>query len=116
MFFSFTTQLDAIAPPEPIIDISEESALEMNRAMSKLTESGLPLLEIAIDQSTGLLNVVIDSDSAMDDTEDEIRKITADIGLDITYGLDDARFHSSCNQYTKLCDPLIGGSIGEDEY
>ena len=108
--------MEDLLPELPTVEIPEEEERSMHTAMHKLAVSGLPILGMEINTSTGTLDVEIDINKTTTDTEDNIRNITSDIRLNIYYGKDDAVFQSSCDPTTRYCNPLIGGSLGEDEY
>lgn len=107
---------DVLMPPIPAVEISQEDRQEMNSAMTRLMASDLPLLGAGIDPSTGMLEVKIDANNATSDIEGKIRAIATDVQLSFTYSKDYPVFQGSCNQPAGYCDPLIGGSKGEDEY
>lgn len=107
---------DVLMPPIPVVEVSPEDRHKMNSAMTRLMASDLPLMGAGIDPSTGMLNVEIDVNNATPDIEDRIRAIATDVQLSFTYHKDYPVFQGACNESTGYCDPLIGGSEGEDEY
>lgn len=108
-------QLDAIVPPRPTVEIDSGLKEQMVDAQFALMESGLPLLEIYIGSSTGLLTIIVNQEESTD-LESRIQDLIGeDIPIEVRYSLDTARFHGSCNTATDYCDPLIGGSLGEDQ-
>lgn len=111
---SLFAELDTLRPPIQLAEILPEDRQKMNAAMDRLMVSNLPLVGFGINSYTGQLNVKIDVDKATPDIEDELRKIAPDVQMNITYVKNNAVFQSSCNTTTKFCDPLIGGSAGED--
>lgn len=106
---------DVLMPPIPVVEISQEDRQKMNSAMTRLMESDLPLLGAGIDPSTGMLEVKIYANNATSDIEDRVRAIATDVQLSFTYSKDYPVFQGSCDPSTGYCDPLIGGSKGEDE-
>ena len=108
---------DKLWPKVPIVEIPAEDEAKMNAALPKLAVSGLPLLQMGINRSTGVLDVIVDIDRTTPDIEQKIREIAIGVEVNITYDKDTAVFQSSsCDRTTEYCDPLIGGSKGEDEY
>ena len=106
---------DVLMPPVPVVELSPEDGRKMNSAMTRLMASDLPLPGVRIDSSTGMLGVEIDANNATPDIEDRVRAIATDVQLSFTYSKDYPVFQGSCNQSAGYCDPLIGGSEGEDE-
>lgn len=88
-------QLDVLAPPIPVAEVSGSDRAKLNAAMERLAKSGLPLLEMGIDPPTGSLGIMIDVDRAGPDTEKRIREIAAGVDLEITYGADAASFQTA---------------------
>ena len=110
-------EFDVLLPDVPVVEISAEDEAKMNAVLPKLAASDLPLIEVGINWSTGLLDVVVDIDRTTPDIEQKIREIAVGVEVNITYDKNTAVLQSSsCNRTTGYCDPLIGGSKGEDEY
>ena len=108
---------DKLWPKVPIVEIPAEDEAKMNAALPKLAVSGLPLLQMGINRSTGVLDVIVDIDRTTPDIEQKIREIAIGVEVNITYDKNTAVLQSSsCNRTTEYCDPIIGGSKGEDEY
>lgn len=102
------TQLDAIVPPDPTVEITDQLKEQMDVAMTALMESELPLLELYISSSNGLLTITVDKDESTD-LESGIRDLIGQsLPIEIRYGSDNARFQGSCSTTTDFCDPLIG--------
>lgn len=110
-----TAQLDKIAPSAPAVKVSPEMEKKMNEIRYHLMESDLPLLEIYINPSTGKLTVTVDKDKSTDLSVELNVFIKNDFPLEIRYAADTAEFQGACNSSTNYCDPLIGGSLGEDK-
>ena len=107
-------ELDAIVPPDLTVEIDSQLKEQMIDAMSALVASDLPLLEIYIGSSTGLLTITVDKEESIN-LQSSIQEIIGEnIPIDIKYEVDTARFQGSCSTSTDYCDPLIGGSLGED--
>ena len=110
-------KLDELSPPIPVVEVSAEEEKKMQNVMLRLAQSGLPILGMGINPSTGMLGVEVNAENkTMPHIEHSIRQIAHDVQVgEITYVTDDAVLQSSCSQTTGYCDPLIGGSSGEDE-
>ncbi len=110
-------QMMEIWPPLVVVEIPADVEARMNTVLPKLAESGLPVLGMGIDHLTGTLSVKVDVERTTPDTEQKIREIAGDVPLSITFVADDAVFQSaSCDRTTGYCDPLVGGSLGEDRH
>ena len=107
-------RLDVLSPPIVVVEVSKADEAKMNAAMDKLVNSSLPLLGMGIDSPTGTLRVMIDIDRADQYTEAKIKEIATGVNFTFTYHRDTASFQGACNQSTKYCNPLVGGSVGED--
>ena len=108
------TQLDVIVPPDPTVEITDQLKEQMDVAMIALMASELPLLELYIGSSNGLLTITVDKDESIN-LESGIRDLIGQsLPIEIKYEYDNARFQGSCSTTTDFCDPLIGGSYGED--
>ena len=110
-------ELDMLWPDVPVVEVSAEDKAKMNAVIWKLVANDLPLIGMGIDGSTGMLDIIVDIDRATPDIEQKIREIAVGVEVDITYDKNTAVFQSSsCDRTTEYCDPIIGGSKGEDEY
>lgn len=107
-------ELDEISPPIIVKEISPEEKERIDLARAALTESDLPILGHGIEPSTGMLRIKIDVNRAESDVEQKIREITGNVPLKIMYKENTATFQASCNPSTEYCDPLIGGSKGQN--
>jgi len=108
-------QVDIIWPPLPVVEVSDADRAIMEDVMMSLVLSGLPLYYMAIDSSTGKLNLKIDEDRATLDTGPAIWNITGNIPLMIEYGTNKAVFQSACPSGTQeYCNPLVGGAMIEE--
>ena len=111
----FLAQLEVIVPSDPTVEIEPQLKERMIAAQFVLMNSGLPLLEIYIGSSTGLLTITVDQERSTD-LKSRIQEIIGeDIPIEIRYGLDTARFQGSCSTSTDHCNPLIDGSLGKDQ-
>ena len=111
----FIAQADVIFPPDPTVEIEPQLKERMTAAQFVLMNSGLPLLEIYIGSSTGLLTITVDQERSTD-LKSRIQEIIGeDIPIEVRYGLDTARFQGSCSTSTDHCNPLIGNSLGKDQ-
>ena len=99
-------ELDELIPPIQVVEISPEDRQRMNKVMDMLSTSGIPLIGLGIDPSTGHINVEIDANKAELGVEDEIMEITGDIPITIIYSYDYPVFQSSCNKATSYCNPI----------
>ncbi len=111
----FLAQLEAIAPSDPTVEIEPRLKERMVAAQYALMESELPLLEAYIGSSTGLLTITVDKERSTDLMSSIQDFIGEDIPIEVRYGSDTAVFQGSCNTSTGYCNPLIGGSLGEDQ-
>ena len=108
-------ELDEIAPPIVVKEISPEEKASIDTARDKLRESDLPVLGHWIDPPTGKLTIEINVDIAQSDVIKKITEITGDIPLIVYYTKPTATFQN-CDSTTRLCNPIVGGSEGEDQH
>ena len=97
-------ELDVLWPDVPVVEISAEDEAKMNAVLPKLAASGLPLIEMGINWSTGLFDVVVDIDRTTPDIEQKIREIAVGVEVDITYDKNTAVLQSNCNRQS--CDNI----------
>lgn len=108
-------ELDEISPPIPVKEIQSEEKANIDAARDKLTESDLPILGDWIDPPTGKLLIEVNVDVAKPNVIEKITNITGDIPLIIHYTKPTATFQN-CDSETGLCNPIVGGSEGEDQH
>ena len=111
----FIAQADVIFPPDPTVEIEPQLKEQMIDAQYALMESELPLLEAYVGSSTGLLTITVDKERSTDLMSSIQDFIGEDIPIEVRYALNTAVFQGSCNTSTGYCNPLIGGSLGEDQ-
>lgn len=99
-------ELDELISPIRVVEISPEDRQRMNKVMDMLSTSGIPLMTLGIDPSTGHINVEIDANKAELGVEDDIMEIAGDIPITIIYSYDYPVFQSSCNKATSYCNPI----------
>lgn len=85
------TLLDALSPPAPTVEIPDHTRAQMNAAMDALIESGLPVYGLVPNSSTGNLDIFVESPVNIDD---QIRQITGDLPIHITYGTNTFRLQA----------------------
>ncbi len=76
-------KIDEVYPPIPVVEVTEVDEKRMRDAMFRLVDSGLPLLGMWIEPSTGLLAIEVNINEAGPDIKESIRNFTHDIPLNI---------------------------------
>lgn len=112
---SLIEELDKISPRTPTKYIPEALKEKMMDAQMRLIESELPIYAVGITSETGKLNVKVDSTKDTDISKEIQEFVGRDIPLEIEYGINTFRFHASNCASDGSCNPIIGGSRGEDE-
>ena len=107
---------DILMPPITVVDISPNDEHIMKSTIAHLMASDLPLFGAGINPSTGMLDVTINANNATSNIEDRLKSIAPGVPMSFIYSKDYPTFQGSCNKSTGFCDPLIGGSKGEDKY
>ena len=109
-------ELEAIAPTTPSAFISDAMRQKMNDAQARLIGSDLPIYAVGITSETGKLNIKVDSTRAQNIDQRIKEFVGSGIPLEIEYGVNEFSFQASnCSSPSGPCNPIIGGSLGEDE-
>ena len=109
-------KLEAIAPATPSAFISDAMREKMDDAQARLIGSDLPIYAIGITSETGKLNIKVDSTRTQNIDQRIQEFVGNDIPLEIEYGVNEFSFQASnCASSSGPCNPIIGGSHGEDE-
>ena len=93
----FLTQLEAAFPSDPTVEIVPQLKERMITAQYALVESELPLLEVYIGSSTGLLTITVDKERSTDLMSSIQDFIGEDIPIEVRYASNTAVFQGSCN-------------------
>ena len=112
-------QMSELKPDLPIAELSDSYIKETDSAMDRLVESGLPILTLNVNDSTGIFEVEVDLDRAVTGKsyDKEIREIVGnnDVPLEISYGHQVAFLQApACSGQSGDCNPIIGGSFAEE--
>ena len=93
----FLAQLEAAFPSDPTVEIEPQLKERMITAQYALVESELPLLEVYVGSSTGLLTITVDKERSTDLMSSIQDLIGEDIPIEVRYALNTAVFQGSCN-------------------
>jgi len=103
--------------PVQLAEIDPEIKAKMETTLDRLSESEFPWYHLSIDDLSGVLEIGIDQKS--ENINDQIIQFINDttIPIYIYYGNSTFTFQSrNCDNPQERCDPIIGGSSGEDRY
>jgi len=109
-------QLEDQIPRPELADISPEMEQRMESIMDRLGSSEFPIVTMGINYYTGHLKIGIDKDRSKNIDTQIIRFVNdSSVTLDIGYQKNQGTLQASvCDKRTKVCNPVIAGSVGED--